>query len=151
MKIALNLLMLITVFCIVCSFAVPASAAGPADGSVCAGHLGYHGSGILYGRANRQVLPYFAVHPPVYYSHIVARPYGYSPWALPPGMEPAESKVAPQPEMIPNPHCMPNSKPKKSDEKTKQAADQTAGSKMVINPYFAGRPLPMPARLTTTR
>lgn len=41
------------------------------------------------------VIPYFALYPPVYYSHIVPRPYGYSPFALPPGMEPAEAIVQP--------------------------------------------------------
>ena len=28
--------------------------------------------------------PYFAVHPPVYYSYVVRRPYGYSPFPYPP-------------------------------------------------------------------
>ncbi len=36
-------------------------------------------------RAN-QPIPYHAVHPPVYYSHIVPRPYGYSPYAYVPGV-----------------------------------------------------------------
>jgi hypothetical protein len=31
-------------------------------------------------------VPYYAAHPPVYYSHIVARPYGYSPQAYYPGI-----------------------------------------------------------------
>ena len=31
-------------------------------------------------------IPYYAAHPPVYYSHIVARPYGYSPYAYVPGI-----------------------------------------------------------------
>jgi len=30
-------------------------------------------------------LPYYAVYPPVYYSYPVARPYGHSPYAYPPG------------------------------------------------------------------
>jgi hypothetical protein len=30
--------------------------------------------------------PYFALHPPVYYSYRVARTYGYSPFAYPPGV-----------------------------------------------------------------
>lgn len=33
-----------------------------------------------------QSIPYHAVHPPVYYSHIVPRPYGYSPYAYVPGV-----------------------------------------------------------------
>jgi hypothetical protein len=31
-------------------------------------------------------IPYYAVHPPVYYSDIVPRPYGYSPYAYVPGI-----------------------------------------------------------------
>jgi hypothetical protein len=39
-------------------------------------------------------VPYYSLYPPVYYSHPVARPYGYSPFAYPPGtITPA---VAPQ-------------------------------------------------------
>lgn len=39
-------------------------------------------------------VPYYSLFPPVYYSHPVARPYGYSPFAYPPGtITPA---VAPQ-------------------------------------------------------
>jgi len=33
-----------------------------------------------------QPVPYYAVHPPVYYSHVVRRPYGYSPYADVPGV-----------------------------------------------------------------
>jgi hypothetical protein len=40
-------------------------------------------------------VPYFALHPPVYYSYPVARPYGYSPFALPPGVAPVEPQIAP--------------------------------------------------------
>jgi hypothetical protein len=46
--------------------------------------------------ANVYRVPYFAMYPPVYYSYPVARPYGYSPFAYPPGtMTPAAApKVA---------------------------------------------------------
>lgn len=51
--------------------------------------------------------PYFAQFPPVYYSHIVRRPYGVSPFAAPPGILPVEmampAAVSP-PEVISNPH-----------------------------------------------
>jgi hypothetical protein len=33
-----------------------------------------------------EALPYFSVFPPVYYSHRVPRPFGYSPFAYPPGV-----------------------------------------------------------------
>jgi len=51
-------------------------------------------------------LPYFSKFPPVYYSHIVPRPYGVSPYAAPPGIVPTEYMVQPlaQPEVIRNPY-----------------------------------------------
>jgi hypothetical protein len=51
-------------------------------------------------------LPYFAKFPPVYYSHIVPRPYGVSPYAVPPGIVPTEYMVQPlaEPEVIRNPY-----------------------------------------------
>jgi hypothetical protein len=46
--------------------------------------------------------PYFALYPPVYYSHPIPRPYGFSPYAYPPGtMTPEVIRV--QPLMVPNP------------------------------------------------
>ena len=65
-------------------------------------------------------VPYYALYPPVYYSYHVARTYGYSPFAYPPGVltpgsEPpcagaypsatgeTESQQGPQPLKIDNP------------------------------------------------
>lgn len=55
--------------------------------------------------------PYFAVHPPVYYSARHARPYGMSPFAAPPMVAPSstyhgrlESEFV-RPVMIENPYC----------------------------------------------
>ena len=45
----------------------------------------------LYGsRYQREQPPYFAQFPPVYYGHIVKRPYGISPYAAPAGVAPVE-------------------------------------------------------------
>ena len=46
-----------------------------------------------YGINYRQP-PYYALYPPVYYSYPVARPYGYSPFAYPPGVLTPEAKPA---------------------------------------------------------
>ena len=51
----------------------------------------------------QQQLPYFAQFPPVYYSHIVRRPYGISPFAAPPGIAPVELSAPSQPITISNP------------------------------------------------
>src|SRR5436190_2059368 len=49
-------------------------------------------------------LPYFALHPPVYYSQPVPRTYGYSPFAYPPGVMTPELDGEPQPVTINNPY-----------------------------------------------
>jgi len=49
---------------------------------------GYHG-------INQKRIPYFALYPPVYYGQKVARPYGFSPFATPPGVVPAEMNYLP--------------------------------------------------------
>ncbi|MCA9264319.1 MAG: hypothetical protein KDA60_10745 [Planctomycetales bacterium] len=53
------------------------------------------------------VPPYFALHPPVYYSAPVARPYGYSPFAYP-GNTPTPEIVEEEPVIIENPHVSPS-------------------------------------------
>jgi hypothetical protein len=61
---------------------------------VAAGQSGVYGWPYLppywgcYGGGDYsiQAVPYFALHPPVYYSYRVARTYGYSPFAYPPGV-----------------------------------------------------------------
>ena len=49
--------------------------------------LGYYGLGgpfeMPYAMGRIPTPPYFALHPPVHYSHAVPRTYGYSPWAYP--------------------------------------------------------------------
>ena len=60
---------------------------------------GYHGA--YWGYASiyaTESVPYFALHPPVYYSLPVARTYGYSPFPYPsgvltPGSEPPRSQA----------------------------------------------------------
>ncbi len=54
-------------------------------------------------RERNEEPPYFAKYPPVYYSHIVHRPYGVSPYAAPPGIVPVEMN-APAPVSISNPY-----------------------------------------------
>jgi len=56
----------------------------------------------------REDLPFFAKFPPVYYGDMVRRPYGFSPYALPPGIEPIEQKVI----------------------------QQTMGPRSIVNPFF---------------
>jgi hypothetical protein len=50
---------------------------------------------------SNQTVPYFAMYPPVYYSYRVARTYGYSPFAYPPGVMTPGSE-APRPVIVQN-------------------------------------------------
>ncbi len=56
----------------------------------------YFGWPGLYGPSIYTLdrIPYFSQFPPVYYSRFVPRPYGYSPYAYPPGyVTPARSPI----------------------------------------------------------
>ena len=82
-------------------------------------------------------LPYFALHPPVYYSEPVPRTYGYSPFAYPPGVMTPELMGEAQPVTINNPYvpatapALPETKP--SD---RSASTGTAPEPLVIlNPF----------------
>ncbi|MBN2474087.1 MAG: hypothetical protein JXB62_05745 [Pirellulales bacterium] len=64
------------------------AACGPYFGHpYCATPWGYD-SGQTYAHLSNN-LPYFALHPPVYYNYSVQRPYGYSPFADRPAPIPA--------------------------------------------------------------
>ena len=66
------------------------------------GHgLSYSYYPSFYRAYTTDKIPYFAAHPPVYYSHIVPRPYGWSPYAYPPGTPMPEVAPAPAPEVAP--------------------------------------------------
>jgi hypothetical protein len=60
----------------------------------------YGGYGYLNTNTNRSV-PYFSVFPPVYYSYPVARTFGYSPYAYPPGVVTPGSE-SPAPAVVQN-------------------------------------------------
>ncbi len=86
-----------------------------------------------YGLYVREHIPYFSLHPPVYYSYPVPRSYGYSPWAYPPGVRTPEIEFGGSQEMI-NPHVP-------QGEKVKPAANRSAQDEskpipqVVVNPF----------------
>jgi hypothetical protein len=107
------------------AFAAPSARAQSPCG--CGYSYGWGSSGYDW-RASARIIPYFAEHPPVYYSYPVARPYGYSPYALPPGVLPAELQVAPpKPEEIVNPYYVPKSE-EPDVQPAREAAPQTAST-----------------------
>lgn len=115
------------------------------------GGFGAFGFGNRY--ANQPILPYYSQFPPVYYSRPVARPYGFSPYALPPGVLPAELAVRPQasaavqPRMTSNPF-MDDIEPIEPEGATAEQAavrgaaglQLGANQKLIENPYFKASP-----------
>lgn len=96
------------------------------------------GAGFLYNSLDYRV-PYFAAHPPVYYSYPVPRPYGYSPFAYGPDVRTPEILAESQPLEINNPYV-----PSSIKSSASTPADQTVETKparkaveplMVTNPY----------------
>lgn len=98
----------------------------------------------------REQPPYFAMHPPVYYSdQIIRRPYGVSPFAAPAGIMPVEMQLAPKPKRIVNPHVdslvapKDDAKPKKKKGKNKKGDEKTTSNgqglipaKKIVNQYY---------------
>lgn len=87
----------------------------------------------------RQQPPYFAQFPPVYYSRIVKRPYGISPYAAPPGIAPVEMSVpVPAAVTIKNPFFGSDVAPA-SNASEKASKPEEAGNKVTTwtsNPYI---------------
>jgi hypothetical protein len=96
-----------------------------------------YGMGYLYGSLDYNV-PYFAAHPPVYYSYPVPRTYGYSPFAYPPNVMTPEVVQEPKPVTIVNPYV-----PQSQETKSEPAEDRSVEVRhqpqplVVINPYVA--------------
>lgn len=88
------------------------------------------------------ILPYFSLFPPVYYSTPVARPYGFSPFALPPGVQPAEGIVGPgEPQMTVNPFFNQEQNDDADGEENEDADEpaqnqQAKRRQVVTNPFF---------------
>jgi hypothetical protein len=103
------------------------------------GGYGYgYDYGYLYNSLDYNV-PYFAAHPPVYYSYPVPRTYGYSPFAYPPGVMTPDVTVDSAPLEITNPYV-----PSTKQEKPAAHADTTAAQKaphveplVIINPFVS--------------
>ena len=82
-----------------------------------------------YWQPYQYVAPYYALHPPVYYTYqIDARSYGDSPYPYPPGFTALQGySMAPQPQMIRNEHTDESNQP--SDQY------QTHAPLRIPNPY----------------
>ncbi len=113
-------------------------------GGFGSGHFGDGGFSNLYNQGFIPVPPYYALHPPVYYSVPVPRTYGYSPFAYP-GTVPTP-EVSIQPADIINPYVDPAPAPDLGPEEvpapTQETSDKTATLPPVIhNPFVHERSL----------
>jgi hypothetical protein len=88
----------------------------PATGSN--GSLGFYGFGYYDYSFQQPHVPYYALYPPVYYSHPVPRTYGYSPFAYPPGVLTPEVDMNPGAALYRNPFVPPRTEPKPASDKT---------------------------------
>lgn len=105
----------------------------------CGGGYGF-GLGYMYGSLDYRV-PYFAAHPPVYYSAPVPRTYGHSPWAYPPHFRTPELLSEVQPLEIVNPY-VPSSATEPQPEADQVTADRMPQPLVIHNPYAKGAVVP---------
>ena len=108
-------------------------------------------NGRFDGGINRRLLsryeleqpPYFAKYPPVYYSHVVKRPYGISPYAAPAGIAPVEMSFG-IPISVKNPFFGNDIEPVSEKIETSveevDSADESTDQKTtwIPNPYVVG-------------
>jgi len=131
------------IFTAVVVLAVGAADRAVAYGGYGGGYGGWYGAAGLgayyanpYSPSDRRV-PYFAEHPPVYYSYPVARTYGYSPYASPPTYTVPEVRA--EPVIIENPHV--KAKPTSTKVEDRAADHRRPVEPLVIyNPYVTGGP-----------
>lgn len=117
-----------------------ALAQGPCYGGYGGGvpYLPGLGQSILpYTLGHVPVPPYFALHPPVYYSVPVPRTYGHSPFAYPGTYRTPDIEII-EPEEIVNPHVEPTSRPLQAETEAKTAlfvAPETIYNPFVDQPH----------------
>jgi hypothetical protein len=103
--------------------------------------FGYWGGiGALYNGLdvyNDYRVPYFAAHPPVYYSHPVPRTYGHSPFAYPPHFRTPEIYEEVVPLTINNPYVPSQETPAAESNTADETVSAPAPQKplVVVNPF----------------
>jgi len=141
MKTQPTILFVVLLALVLAVMAAPARACDNCGGGWGGGGWGWgYDIGYLYNQLDYNV-PYFAAHPPVYYSYPVPRTYGYSPFAYPPGtMTPdvvLHDEV--QPVEIVNPY-VPKSQQKAGgvDTSAENRVSTEPQPLVIMNPFVAG-------------
>ena len=109
------------------------SSPAAAQEGCCGG--GYLGGNYHYNLYGMEHVPYYALHPPVYYSYPLPRSYGYSPFAYPPGTRTPEIEIEfAEPEVMVNPYVPQTEKPAAA------TLDKTTQAPLRINNPFVNQP-----------
>ncbi len=136
---------------VVCGVLLAASACASNANAQFLGGGGGYGLGFFnYSNNNLMVQrpPYYALYPPVYYSYPVARTYGYSPFAYPPGTMTPEVSPKVQAAIYHNPFVRRKAEPTAEKQDKSVRRDQPLGksspvrvAKTYLNPFVqqAGR------------
>lgn len=113
------------------------------------GYNGYNGVGV-YSIYDQDRLPYFALHPPVYYSKPVPRTFGYSPFAYPGWVPTPALPQAYEPVTVVNPYV--NEAPAAAQPAPTPAPPAAKGSTLKVGPLQGYKtPRPNPARQAVPR
>jgi hypothetical protein len=115
------------------------------------GRDSYYSLYALYRDGLIPIPPYFALHPPVYYSYPVPRPYGYSPFAYPGWVRTPDVPAPLQPATVVNPFLdkppvgepllneplldKPRATQPAPDQIEPEATSTAVVPKMIYNPY----------------
>ncbi len=86
--------------------------------------------------STQDYIPYFAKHPPVYYSRPIARPYGYVPYSYFPETPASQAVVAP-PAVVRNHYVA-------EDASLSSVEAPSPAPLKIINPFATGFDDPMP-------
>lgn len=134
---------------LLCSAIVAAAGLFSASSAEANGWGNSYGCGIggLYRSLDQPTemrVPYFAAHPPVYYSQPVPRTYGHSPFAYGPWHQTPEIMESAQPVMIQNPHVNSSASNKTTVKKpvnrersvSLKNEEAATGPLMIENPYY---------------
>ena len=94
--------------------------------------FGMYGWERPYASSRIPTPPYFAIHPPVYYSYPVPRTYGYSPYAYPSYVMTPEIKQPVEPAVYDNPYVEQEATPAAD---TKEASHLRVQPQVIENPH----------------
>ena len=94
---------------------------------------GYGFGYVPYSIYSQDRIPYFAQHPPVYYSYPVPRTYGYSPYAYPPSVMTPPAKPT-MPITLDNPFVPKRVKVKEAIDRS-TAAGRLPEPLVLVNPF----------------